>query len=82
MASANPGQANNNLLSFPYGDHFKKRKRPREKPIKLRLSEARAPEKSAYRLNFELRRSDFMVGELNPRPVPCPGFDPVRESGL
>jgi hypothetical protein len=46
LGSANSGQANNNLLSFPYGVHFKKRKRTCEKPIKLRLSEARAPEKA------------------------------------
>jgi hypothetical protein len=39
-------QVNNNLLSFPYGDRFKKRKPTREEPIKLRLSEARAPEKA------------------------------------
>jgi hypothetical protein len=39
-------QANNNLLSFPYGDRFKKRKRTSEKPIKLRLSEARTLEKA------------------------------------
>jgi hypothetical protein len=39
-------KVNNNLLSFPYSDHFKKRKRTREKPIKLRLSEARMPEKA------------------------------------
>jgi hypothetical protein len=45
-ASRTRRQANNNLLSFPYGYHFKKRKRTREKPIKLRLSEARVPEKA------------------------------------
>jgi hypothetical protein len=32
-------QANNNLLSFPYGDRFKERKRTGEKAIKSRLSE-------------------------------------------
>jgi hypothetical protein len=45
-ASRTRRQANNNLLSFPYGGHFKKRKRTCEKPIKLRLSEAREPEKA------------------------------------
>jgi hypothetical protein len=46
VAARTRPETNNNLLSFPYGDRFKKRKRTREKPIKLRLSEARPPEKA------------------------------------
>jgi hypothetical protein len=46
VAARTRREANNNLLSFPYGDGFKKRKRTCEKPIKLRLSEARTPEKA------------------------------------
>jgi hypothetical protein len=44
VAARTRREVNNNLLSFSYGDRFKKRKRTREKPVKLRLSEARAPE--------------------------------------
>ncbi|WP_213739480.1 hypothetical protein [Bradyrhizobium sp. dw_411] len=69
-------QANNNLLSFPYGDHFKKRERTREKPIKLRLSEARTP--CALRLNPGLRQRDFIAEELNQ--VSLSGFDLVSNS--
>jgi hypothetical protein len=69
LGLANSRQANNNLLSFPYGGRFKKRKRTGEKPIKLRLSEAPVPEKAV------LIEPEIAPGRLHGR---GPGRYPAR----